>query len=35
KHVGSLEWEVDELSSHANLLDFIEVLNSGRFKRRT
>ncbi|PWQ97068.1 GntR family transcriptional regulator [Leucothrix arctica] len=34
KHVGSLEGEVVELSSHADLLDFIETLNSGRFKHR-
>ena len=34
KHVGSLEGEVEELSSHSDLLDFIEVLNSGRFKHR-
>ena len=34
KHVGSLEGEVEELSSHADLLDFIETLNSGRFKHR-
>lgn len=34
QHVGSLEGEVEELSSHADLLDFIEVLNSGRFKHR-
>lgn len=34
KHVGSLEGEVEELSSHTDLLDFIEVLNSGRFKHR-
>lgn len=33
-HVGSLEGEVEELSSHADLLDFIEVLNSGRFQHR-
>ena len=34
KHVGSLEGEVEELSSRADLLDFIETLNSGRFKNR-
>ena len=34
KHVGSLEGEVQELSSHADLLNFIETLNSGRFKNR-
>jgi DNA-binding GntR family transcriptional regulator len=34
KHVGSLEAEVQQLSSHADLLDFIETLNSGRFKHR-
>lgn len=34
KHVGSLEGEVEELSSHADLLTFIETLNAGRFERR-
>lgn len=34
KHVGSLEGEVEELSSHADLLTFIETLNAGRFKNR-
>lgn len=38
-HIGSLEQEVEELASHANLLNFIEVLNSsanqkGRMTRR-
>ena len=27
-HIGSLEQEVEELASHANLLNFIEVLNN-------
>jgi len=34
KHVGSLEGEVEELSSHADLLAFIETLNAGRFEHR-
>ena len=38
-HIGSLEQEVEELASHANLLNFIEVLNNsanqkGRQARR-
>lgn len=33
-HIGSLEREVEELSSHADLLTYIETLNSGRFRKR-
>lgn len=34
RHIGPLEREVEQLASHAGLLDFIEGLNSGRFKHR-
>lgn len=34
RHIGPLEREVETLASHAGLLDFIEGLNSGRFKHR-
>nr|CAA6806392.1 MAG: GntR family transcriptional regulator [uncultured Thiotrichaceae bacterium] len=34
RHIGSLDQEVEQLASHAGLLEFIEGLNSGRFKHR-